>query len=265
MPSALTYEPLSLEAAFKELFLSPAADGTLSWVDLSKVKARAPKARKATDKVVVAGTQIQIPTYDKDVSAKEMLMGYVHRAVTAVEKAVHENGADVVLLSELFCAPYFCQSQNEACITLAVDLYTSSLVKTFQALAKKLSVVLPLSVYEAAGQAHFNSIVVVDADGSLVAPVGGADGPGGYAYRKSHIPDGTGYQEKFYFTPGDSGFKVYAPPSLLGMKLGIAICWDQWFPERKYEYLSAFCLRMSPILIVTALTLFVFFCSYTRF
>jgi hypothetical protein len=145
MPSYLKYEPITLEAAFKELFLSPSADGTLSWVDLSKVKARAPKARKPTDKVIVAGTQIQIPRYDKDVSTTEMLKGYVHRAVTAVEKAVHENGADVVLLSELFCAPYFCQSQNEACLTLAVELSTSSLVKTFQALAKKLSVVLPLS------------------------------------------------------------------------------------------------------------------------
>jgi len=105
MPSHLKYEPLTLEAAFKELFLSPAADRTLPWVDLSKVKARAPKSRAPTDKVIVAGTQIQIPTYDKDISTTEMLKGYVHRAVTAVEKAVHEKDADVVLLSELFCAP----------------------------------------------------------------------------------------------------------------------------------------------------------------
>jgi len=229
--SPLKYDPVSLSAAFKELYLSPSQDGTLKWVDLSKVKERKPLFRKPTDKVVVAATQIQIPTYSKDVPATEMLQAYVHRAVTAVSKAVHENGADVVLLSELFSAPYFCQSQHEACLSLAANISSSALVKTFQQLAKKLSVVLPLSIYEVAGQARFNSIIVIDSDGSLVAPVGGAEGPGGYAYRKSHIPDGTGYQEKFYFSPGDSGFKVFAPPSLLGAKLGIAICWDQWFPE----------------------------------
>lgn len=231
--SPLQYDPLTLAAAFKELFVSsPAKDGTLSWVDLSKVKQRTFEApRKPTDKTVVAATQIQIPTYSKSVSAKDMLSAYTHRAVKAVEKAVHENGADVVLLSELFSAPYFCQSQNEACLSLAADISTSSLVKTFQALAKKLSVVLPLSLYEVAGNARFNSIIVIDSDGSLVAPAGGDSTKGGYAYRKSHIPDGTGYQEKFYFSPGDTGFKVFAPRSLLGVKLGIAICWDQWFPE----------------------------------
>jgi hypothetical protein len=230
--SPLAYDPISLAAAFTELYLSPSEDGTLPWVDLSKVEGRAHLAsRKLTDKIVVASTQIHIPTFKEEVPATDYLKGYVHRCVAAVEKAVHANGADVVLLSELFCMPYFCQSQHEACLSLAVELSESSLVKTFQALAKKLSVVLPLSFYELAGQARFNSVIVIDSDGSMVAPVGDTDCPGGYAYRKSHIPDGTGYQEKFYFSPGDSGFKVYAPPSLLGARLGIAICWDQWFPE----------------------------------
>jgi N-carbamoylputrescine amidase len=96
-------------------------------------------------------------------------------------------------------------------------LEDSVLIKEFSQLAKELKVVLPISFFEKYNNAYYNSVVVIDADGSILG-----------LYRKSHIPDGPGYQEKFYFTPGDTGFKVFH--SMYG-KIGCAICWDQWFPE----------------------------------
>jgi N-carbamoylputrescine amidase len=126
-------------------------------------------------------------------------------------------GAQLILLQELFDGDYFCIEQHAKFFATAEELKTHRTVKRFQALAKELGVVLPVSVFEKAGQTHYNKTVIVDADGTALGQ-----------YRKSHIPDGPGYQEKFYFTPGDTGFKVW--DTAVGC-IGLGICWDQWFPE----------------------------------
>jgi len=126
-------------------------------------------------------------------------------------------GAQVILLQELFAGLYFCQEENPSHFDLAETVTDALVVKRFSNLARELGVVLPISFFERAGRSFFNSVVVADADGSLSA-----------TYRKSHIPDGPGYEEKYYFTPGDSGFMV--TKTAFGT-LGVGICWDQWFPE----------------------------------
>lgn len=144
------------------------------------------------------------------------------RAELAVRKAA-AAGAQVVLLQELFSDRYFCQVQHEALFSLARERGGSAsagadeLLQRFSKLARELGVVLPVSYFERAGQAHFNTVVVFDADGTELG-----------TYRKSHIPDGPGYQEKFYFSPGDTGFRVF--DTRFG-RVGVGICWDQWFPE----------------------------------
>ena len=164
--------------------------------------------------LVVAATQLTgsgLP--DSDVQ------GFCYRAEQAIEQAASVLGANLVLLPELWAGPYFCQSQRADFITALSDTVENSvLIKRMQLLARMYSVVLPISFYENRNNVYYNSVVMIDADGTLV----------GRTYRKSHIPDGTGYQEKFYFTPGDSGFQVY--DTKVG-KVGVAICWDQWFPE----------------------------------
>ena len=135
----------------------------------------------------------------------------------ALIRQAHKDGAQIILIQELFATPYFCKDQDPKYFSMAEAVDDSRVIEKMQALAKELQVVLPVSFFEKANRAYFNSLVVIDADGSVVSH-----------YRKSHIPDGPGYQEKFYFSPGDTGFKVadtrYA-------KIGVAICWDQWFPE----------------------------------
>jgi N-carbamoylputrescine amidase len=126
-------------------------------------------------------------------------------------------GAQIVLLQELFETPYFCQDQLADHYALARPFADNPVIARFARLAGELGVVLPVSFFERAGHSHFNSLAMVDADGSVLG-----------LYRKSHIPDGPGYQEKFYFTPGDTGFKVWK--TRFGM-VGAGICWDQWFPE----------------------------------
>lgn len=128
-----------------------------------------------------------------------------------------DSGAQVVLLQELFAAMYFPQTQHPELFKLAHPIENHPFLHEFGELAKDLEVVLPISFFEKAGQSHFNSVVVFDADGTNLG-----------VYRKSHIPDGPGYQEKFYFNPGDTGFKVF---STRYGKIGVGICWDQWFPE----------------------------------
>lgn len=140
----------------------------------------------------------------------------VAEAIALVREA-HAAGAGLVLLQELFETPYFCQEQHPRHFALAHKLGSSKLLKDMQALARELSVVLPVSFFERAGQAYFNSLLMIDADGRALG-----------VYRKSHIPQGPGYEEKFYFSPGDTGFKVW--DTALG-RIGVAICWDQWFPE----------------------------------
>lgn len=140
----------------------------------------------------------------------------VDRAVSLVREAA-EKGAQAILLQELFETPYFCVDQKPEHFELAAEAMEHELIKRMQELAKELKVVLPLSFFERAHHAHFNSLVMIDADGEVLG-----------LYRKSHIPDGPGYQEKYYFSPGDTGFKVW--DTAYG-RFGAAICWDQWFPE----------------------------------
>jgi len=127
------------------------------------------------------------------------------------------KGAQIVLLPELFETPYFCQDQSAAHFALARPFQDNSVIAEFAVLAAELRVVLPLSFFESANNAHYNALAMIDADGKVLG-----------RYRKSHIPDGPGYQEKFYFRPGDSGFKVWQ--TRYG-KFGAGVCWDQWFPE----------------------------------
>ncbi|GGB47843.1 N-carbamoylputrescine amidase [Oceanisphaera marina] len=140
--------------------------------------------------------------------------------IARAEKLVRDaaaKGAQIILIQELFEAPYFCIDQSPEHFALAQEVDNSPLIQHFQALAKELEVVLPLSFFERAGTAFYNSLVVIDADGSVLD-----------LYRKTHIPNGPGYQEKQFFTPGDTGFKVWQTRYA---KIGVAICWDQWFPE----------------------------------
>jgi N-carbamoylputrescine amidase len=138
------------------------------------------------------------------------------RAERAV-RAAAGRGAQVVLLQELFETPYFCKDHQPGHFELARPIDGNPVVARFRSLAKELGVVLPLSVFERAQNAYFNSLVMIDADGRELG-----------LYRKSHIPEGPGYHEKFYFSPGDTGFRVWK--TAYGT-LGAGICWDQWFPE----------------------------------
>eukprot|EP00775_Hariotina_reticulata_P005991 gene5991-6229_t len=158
-------------------------------------------------KVKVAATQLEItrdPAKNLDKAEK-----IVREAAAA--------GANIILLQELFENWYFCQEQKADYFEWAKPLDESQPVKRLSKLAKELGVVLPVSFFERANTAHFNSLAVIDADGSILG-----------VYRKSHIPDGPGYQEKFYFSPGDTGFMTFK--TRFGV-IGAAICWDQWFPE----------------------------------
>ena len=158
-------------------------------------------------KIKVAATQMKI-SWDLDANLKK---------AEEMVKSATKKGANIVLLQELFATPYFCQIENYDYFKLAETYKDSKIIKYFQRVAKENDVVLPISFFEKAGNTYFNSLVVIDADGSVVD-----------LYRKSHIPTGECYEEKFYFSPGDTGFKVFK--TKYG-KLGVAICWDQWFPE----------------------------------
>ena len=135
----------------------------------------------------------------------------------ALVREARAAGADLVLLQELFATRYFCQDQAAKWFALAQPAQDSPLLRRMAALARELSVVLPVSFFERAGNVFFNSLAMIDADGRVLG-----------VYRKSHIPQGPGYEEKFYFSPGDTGFRVW--DTALG-KVGVGICWDQWFPE----------------------------------
>ena len=157
--------------------------------------------------VTVAATQMACSNEtDKNVSNAEKL----------VRQAASE-GAQIILIQELFESQYFCMDQKEELFELSKPFENHPTIKKFSELAKELKVVLPVSFFEKANRAHYNSVAIVDADGSVLGK-----------YRKSHIPDGPGYQEKFYFNPGDTGFKVW---NTKYDKIGVGICWDQWFPE----------------------------------
>ncbi len=158
-------------------------------------------------KVKVAATQMSC-SWDKS----ETLM----QADALVREAAGQ-GANIILLQELFETPYFCQLQKFEYFSLATKPEENPAIKHFQKVAKELNVVLPISFFEKAGDTQFNSIAIIDADGQILG-----------IYRKTHIPDGLPYAEKFYFTPGDTGFKAWK--TKFGT-IGVGICWDQWFPE----------------------------------
>jgi N-carbamoylputrescine amidase len=139
------------------------------------------------------------------------------KRVSELVREAASKGADVVLPSELFEGHYFCTSQEERNFDRAHPWRESPAVKAMAKLAAELNVVIPVSIFEKAGPAYFNTVVMIDADGSLMG-----------IYRKSHIPDGPGYQEKYYFRPGDTGFRVWDTKK---GKIGVGICWDQWYPE----------------------------------
>ena len=128
-----------------------------------------------------------------------------------------EQGADVVLPSELFQGIYFCTKQDPKWFETAFPVTDHPCVKALRKLAKKLEVVIPISFFEKDGPRYYNSIAIADADGDILG-----------VYRKSHIPDGPGYQEKYYFRPGDTGFKTWKTKR---GHIGVGICWDQWYPE----------------------------------
>jgi len=144
----------------------------------------------------------------------------IEENISKAKKLIYEaakEGANIILLQELFQTPYFCIQYDEEIFKLAQTYENNNVLKEMSSLAKELNVVLPISFFEKDNNAYFNSIAVINADGNILGK-----------YRKSHIPDGPGYLEKYYFNPGDTGFKVWE--TKFG-KIGIGICWDQWFPE----------------------------------
>ena len=158
-------------------------------------------------KVTVAAIQMQMVA-----SVQEN----INKAEQLVRKAA-EQGAQIILLPELFERPYFCQQRQYDFYDYATSVEENQAVQHFRPIAKELAVAMPISFYEKDGTRLFNSIAMLDADGSVMG-----------VYRKTHIPDDHYYQEKFYFTPGNTGFKVW--DTRYG-KVGVGICWDQWFPE----------------------------------
>jgi N-carbamoylputrescine amidase len=163
--------------------------------------------RSSPRKVTVAATQ-----FSCDWNVDEN-MAKAERAVRAAAK----QGAQIILLPELFETPYFCIEQDVRHLALAQPASENRAIRHFQPIARELGVVLPISFFERSGHAYFNSVAILDADGAMLG-----------VYRKSHIPNGPGYQEKNYFSPGDTGFKVW---DTRFARIGVGICWDQWFPE----------------------------------
>jgi len=167
--------------------------------------------------LTIAVTQMAC-TWDRDANIAQ---------AEALVRDAAAQGAQLILLQELFETPYFCSEQNAEHLDLAHPFQDNPLIAHFAALAGELGVVLPISFFERTERQFFNSVAIADADGSVLG-----------IYRKTHIPDGPGYCEKFYFTPGDTGFRVW--DTAVG-RIGVGICWDQWFPEaaRKMSLMGA--------------------------
>ena len=158
-------------------------------------------------KIKVAATQMSC-TWDLEATLKK---------AEDIVRDAKKQGANIVLLQELFETPYFCQTESYEYLNIAKSVKDNRAVNHFKEIAKELEIVIPISFFERSVNTTFNSLVVIDADGSVMD-----------TYRKTHIPDGHCYEEKFYFTPGDTGFKVW--DTAYG-RIGVGICWDQWFPE----------------------------------
>lgn len=157
--------------------------------------------------IIVAATQMKCSSNrDKNIAVAEDLV-----------KSAASKGAKIILLQELFETIYFCQTEKQEHFQLATELKKNPAVNHFSRLAKELEVVLPISFFEKKNQVYYNTVAVIDADGSILG-----------RYRKTHIPDGPGYEEKYYFNPGNTGFRVWETRFA---NIGIGICWDQWFPE----------------------------------
>jgi N-carbamoylputrescine amidase len=163
--------------------------------------------KRATTTITVAGLQCAL----SDDASKNV------KRVEELVRQAHGKGARIILPSELFEGHYFCRHQSDVEFARARPAKDHPTLAHFQNLAKELEVVIPVSFFERAGQIFYNSIAIIDADGTQLG-----------VYRKSHIPDGPGYQEKFYFRPGDTGFRAWKTRYAT---IGVAICWDQWFPE----------------------------------
>ncbi len=157
--------------------------------------------------ITVAATQMAC-TWDRDANIKQ---------AEDLVRAAAGDGAQIVLLQELFETPYFPAEEKQELFALARPFEDNPVIARFAELAGELAVVLPVSFFERANNAYFNSVAIVDADGSVLG-----------LYRKSHIPDAPGYEEKFYFNPGNTGFRVWDTKYA---RIGVGICWDQWFPE----------------------------------
>jgi N-carbamoylputrescine amidase len=140
----------------------------------------------------------------------------IDKTINYIELAA-ASGAQIILPSELFQNIYFCTTQDERWFSHAYPAFTHPCVTQLQPVAKNLDIVIPVSIYEKDGPRYYNSVVIIDADGEILG-----------TYRKSHIPDGPGYMEKYYFRYGDTGFKVWDTKFA---KIGVGICWDQWYPE----------------------------------
>ena len=138
-------------------------------------------------------------------------------AISALVEQAAQGGAQVILPPELFSGPYFCTLEDEALFALARPTAQHPSVIAMQALAGKLKVAIPTSFFERDGHHYYNTLAMIGPDGEIIG-----------TYRKSHIPDGPGYEEKYYFRPGNTGFKVW---DVFGARIGIGVCWDQWYPE----------------------------------
>jgi N-carbamoylputrescine amidase len=162
---------------------------------------------ETTGAFVVAALQAALP------GPMEANLAVIEQQIRAAAAA----GAQVILPPELFAGPYFCKQEAEEHFAMAYPLDDHPVLRAMQPLARELGVAIAVSLFERTGSVYYNTVVMVDADGAVLGH-----------YRKSHIPDGPGYEEKYYFRQGDSGFKVWA--TRFG-RIGVGICWDQWFPE----------------------------------
>jgi N-carbamoylputrescine amidase len=158
--------------------------------------------------ITVAALQLDLSSHDEQENIA---------AVSALVEQAAGEGAQIVCPPELFSGRYFCQVEDEALFALARPTAEHPSVKAMRALAAKLKIAIPTSFFERDGHHYYNTLAMVGADGEILG-----------TYRKSHIPDGPGYEEKYYFRPGNDGFKVW---DVFGARIGVGVCWDQWYPE----------------------------------